>query len=543
MKAARLRNMELMTRTHHSCILAPIAVVLAASLGFCGTDSVSIHRGELRREGGSWTEQIHCHMPANPGERLTLRASPGSIHVGTDSMHGIDCHLRLTAYSRDSEQAKRCLDSYQLKAVRLGGGAFVEGKFSCGRPPGWLNAHFDLHVPLKFNLDLKTQGGNVDIANLDGQLVVETAGGDIHTGNIGGPVTVSTSGGMINLGNIDQNVEVRTAGGNIRVGNVNGNAVLDTRGGQIMAGIVNGLVRAETGGGDIILQAASGPVVVETAGGQIHLGQCGNTVRAQTAGGDIQVAGARGGVKVQTAGGSIDLLQAMSSILAQTSAGRILAQIDANRSTFGPSRLETQVGDVDVFLPPTLPVSINASIAHALGHRIVSDFPLKIQKDGGNFMIGSVRGEGAVNGGGSDLVIHTLMGNIQIRKLDPSAVAQLKSLQQDFWKQWQENERQREMAFRQFEDLQRRLERQRTALERQLRQSDAQRAAEIEEQIESQRATLQKQLQEIDQVRFETLEQQLENQREILRKQLREMNRQLQKQIQQEVQNVDDENE
>src|SRR5579875_2217978 len=270
MKAARLRNMELMTRTHHSCILAPIAVVLAASLGFCGTDSVSIHRGELRRQGGSWTEQI-------------------------------DCHLRLTAYSRDSEQAKRCLDSYQLKAVRLGGGAFVEGKFSCGRPPGWLNAHFDLHVPLKFNLDLKTQGGNVDIANLDGQLVVETAGGDIHTGNIGGPVTVSTSGGMINLGNIDQNVEVRTAGGNIRVGNVNGNAVLDTRGGQIMAGIVNGLVRAETGGGDIILQAASGPVVVETAGGQIHLGQCGNTVRAQTAGGNIQVAGARGGVKVQTA--------------------------------------------------------------------------------------------------------------------------------------------------------------------------------------------------------------------------------------------------
>jgi DUF4097 and DUF4098 domain-containing protein YvlB len=535
--------MKFMTSTRHFRLLAPLAVALTTSLGFCGADSVSIHRGEIRRQGEAWTEQIQCHIPANPGERLTLRASPGSVHVATDSPQGVNCQVRLAAYSRDSEQAKRCLDSYELKALRAGGGASVEGRLSCGRPPGWLNAHFDVHVPLKFNLDLRTQGGNVDIANLDGQLAVESAGGDIHTGDISGPVTVSTSGGMINLGNIGQNVEARTAGGNIRVRNVNGNALLDTRGGQIMAGIVNGLVRAETGGGDIILQAASGPVVVETAGGQIHLGQCGNTVRAQTAGGNIQVAGARGGVKVQTAGGSIDLLQAMSSILAQTSAGRILAQIDANRSTFGPSRLETQVGDVDVFLPPTLPVSINASIAHALGHRIVSDFPLKIQKDGGNFMIGPVRGEGAVNGGGSALVIHTLMGNIQIRKLDPAAVAQLKSLQQDFWKQWQENERQRAMAFRQFEDLQRRLERQRTTLEKQLQQSDAQRAAEIEQQLESQRDALQKQLQEIYQVRFEALEQQLENQREILRKQLRKMNRQLQQQIQEGVQNVDDERE
>lgn len=528
-----------MTRIQSGLLLL---VTLTTSLSLLGASQVTIQREPPRNEGGRWTENIRCSIPVKPGERLTLMAAPGSVNVKTVAMDHLECLVHLAAYNPNPEEAKNCLDHYSLKAQRVSGGAVITGRFECGSHPGSLSAAFEIDMPLKFSLDAQTQGGQVQVDRLEGSLRVETSGGDIRAGNVTGPVWVKTSGGMIRLGNVGQNVQASTAGGNIQVGNVNGSAILDTGGGEISAGIVNGPVRAQTGGGDILLKAASGPVVVGTGGGQIHLGECGNTVRAQTAAGNIRVAGARGGVRAQTSGGSIDLLQTMSSVLAQTSAGRILAQIDANKNTFAPSRLETQVGDVDVFIPPNLPVNINAVIGHALGHRIVSDFPIKIQGEGGNFMAGAVRGEGALNGGGSDLDIHTLMGNIQIRKLDSQSTAKLKSFQNDFWKQWEASEAQRAAAMKQVEELQRQLEKQRADLQEQLQRANSQRIQQIQRQIQAQEIALHKQLQGINLEWVGQLEQQIEEHNAALRKQLQDMNQQLQDRIQQEIRYVGGQN-
>ncbi|MDE3179647.1 MAG: hypothetical protein KGM47_08300, partial [Acidobacteriota bacterium] len=281
------------------------------------------------------------------------------------------------------------------------------------------------------------------------------------------PLWASTAGGTIYLGDIGSSVQARTVGGNIGVEYVNGPAILDTGGGEIRAGVINGPLTAETAGGDIVLQAASGPVYVTTVGGQIRLGECGNSVRAQSAGGNIQVDGARGGVRAQTAGGNITLLKAMSFVSAQTMAGRILAEIDANRQTFGPSRLETQIGDVNVFIPPALPVTIDAAIGHTMGHRIISDFPIKITGAGGSF--GPESGSGQLNGGGHPLDIRTLMGNIQIRKLDPAAIARLEASQKEFWKNWEQFSHQRDATLGQMISVIQMMKLQRRDLQRQLR--------------------------------------------------------------------------
>lgn len=475
-----------------------VAAMIAASAGFALGQKPYVERSAPELIGGHWAEEIHCQIPVKTGGRLVLRANPGSVSVGPGVSGRVECVIHLSAYASSAQAAKSCLNAYQVKAVQTADGAYLGGVSACQRNVASTGAAFDVKVPLKLNLDVKTQGGSIHVAELDGGLHAETNGGDIRTGNLLGPVRVSTAGGIIALGNIGGSVHAETAGGNVELGNVNGPATVSTGGGEIRAGVINGPVIAQTAGGDIVLQAAAGPVQVVTMGGQIHLGECGNSVRAQTAGGNIEVAGAKGGVHAETTGGSITLLKAMSSVQAQTSAGRILAQIDAGRSTFGPSRLETQVGDVDVFLPPALPVTIDALIAHSAGNRIISDFPLEISKVKNGFALGQEWAKGPVHGGGSPLEIRTMMGNIQIRKMDPAAIARLAAAQQDFWKNWEQISRLRAQALRQMQTVQLLNQAQLQQLEQQMRELSRQMADRAREQIESQRTEMQKQLQELN---------------------------------------------
>lgn len=474
------------------------AAVIAASAALALGQKPAVERSTPKLIGGHWAEEIHCQVPVKAGGRLVLLASPGSVTVEPGAPGRVECLIHLNTYGSSAQEAKSCLTAYQVKAIQTADGAYVEGDAACQGNLAGTSAVFDVKVPLKFNLDVKTQGGSIHVAELQGELRAQTRGGDIRTGNVLGPVRVATGGGTITLGNIGRSVKAQTAGGNVEVGNVGSWATISTGGGEIHAGVINGPVTAQTAGGDIILQAAAGPVQAETMGGQIHLGECGNSVRAQTAGGNIEVAGARGGVRAETTGGSITLLKAMSSVDAQTSAGRILAQIDAGRSTFGPSRLETQVGDVDVFLPPALPVTIDALIAHSAGNRIISDFPLEISKIKNGFALAQEWAKGPIHGGGIPLEIRTTMGNIQIRKMDPAAIARIAAAQQDFWSQWDQMSRQRVEALRQLQAVQILNQAQLRQLETRMRELSRQMAERANEQMESQRTEMQKQLQELN---------------------------------------------
>ncbi len=517
------------------------AAVLGGSLMLCAQQP-SITRGPVRREGNVWAEDIHITLPVSNSGHLVLRADEGSVNVRPAPAERLECLVRLAAFSQSGGRAKSCLDRYQLKALPISSGVMLTGQSSCGTP-GSVGARFDVEVPLRFNVNIQTQGGNVEVEKLEGQLRAETTGGDITTGDVSGPVWVSTGMGAIALGNIGQSVEARTAGGSIRVGDVNGRAILDTGGGPIMVGVVNGPVSAQTGGGDIILQAASGPVEVETVGGQIHLGECGNTVRADTAAGNIQIEGARDGVTVESAGGSINLLQVKGPVVAQTLAGHILAEIDATKNTFGPSQLNAQLGDVDVFLPPNLPLDLHAVIANPFGHRIISDFPVDIEKTGGGFIGGPVIGQGKLVGGGAALNMRTAMGNILIRRLDPTAVERMKSFQKTFWADWRQSQEAQTAGMRRVQELQLELSRQRAAIERQLDDLNHRLAAHLaqEERAESlrkiralqqaiEKQSAQEQSQRMDVL--EQLQQQLEQQSTELQKQLQEMERRLIQQVQ-----------
>lgn len=432
-----------------------LALALGASQSLASPDEASLRRGTPQREGRAWVEHAECSAPTHEGGRLVLRADSGSVRVKPGRNDRVDCEVRLRAYTPSEEEARRYFRSYELGIRQLeGGGVALTGRYQreYGRN-GVLGVEFHVSVPLKFNLDLETNGGGLTVETLEGELRGYTAGGDIRTGDVTGPVRVETAGGDIDLGDITQRLEAHTAGGSIHVGNLKSDATLETSGGEIFAGIIEGSVSAETAGGDIVLRGASGPVKAETAGGQIQIGPCRASIRAETAGGSIRLQGARGMVQAETAGGSIDLFRIESAVRAQTANGRILLELNANRETFAPSLLETSVGDVQVFLPPELPLDIDAAIEEAFGHKIVSDFPqLRVEGNEEDFHHRSQRGEAALNGGGKLLRIRTVTGNIEIRRLDSSVLEQIRRRQESLWNRLEERCKGRQLIVKEKEE-------------------------------------------------------------------------------------------
>jgi len=416
----------------------------------------------VRHGNASWTETYEWTAPAREGGKLILRADMGSVEITPGSGNQLEGRLVLRVYTGSEEKARRVFDAYHLSARSIeGGGVYVSGELSGSRHRDHsAGAEFDIKLPARFNLDVETQGGDIGVEGaLQGEARLTTAGGDIHTTDISGPSRVETAGGGITMGNLGARAEARTAGGSIHVGNVRGDANIETSGGEIQVGQVDGTLRAETAGGDVVIAGAAGQVVAQTAGGQIEVGPTGGSVRAETAGGSIRLQGARGRVVAETAGGSIDLLQLEAGVRASTSEGRILAEFNASAKTFAASQLETSMGDVYVYLPVGLSLTIDAAIDAAAGHHIVTDFPLSILGDKEDFGERTIRGHGTLNGGGEVLRIRTVAGNIEIRKLDSRSLEDLKSREETSWNRWQE--RQAEKNQKQREREQERRERQR----------------------------------------------------------------------------------
>lgn len=433
-----------MSRIHNQIRTFFIVAFLAAlplganALEPAGQDYVK--RGEPQRVGNHWEEQATCDAPAREGGKLIVRADFGSISVKPGANNRVSCQIRLRVYTKDEAEARRYFRDFGLSLRPQENGFYLQGDFPQSHGPRTLAADFDLSVPLKYSLALETKVGSIQVGRLEGELEATTAAGDVRSGDVRGPVRAETAAGNIRLGNIGAQVEARTAGGSIRVGEVHGSATLETRGGEVVAGMIEGLLHAESAGGDLVLRGASGGIEASTNGGQINIGETAGSVVAQTLGGSIRLQGARGQVEVKTAGGSIDLLQVRNGVRASTALGSILAQVDAGQKTFAASELQTASGDIRVFLPPSLPVTIDAAIAMAAGHKILTDFPLNIQSHGQTFAPASLRGEGNLNGGGQVLRVRAVAGNIEIRKLNTQTLQELRGQQESFWKHWQERE-------------------------------------------------------------------------------------------------------
>jgi DUF4097 and DUF4098 domain-containing protein YvlB len=305
---------------------------------------------------GSNENTVAKSFKVQPGGRLVVNTDLGSIEVRGTEANSVDITVNREVRHGNAEKT---LAEFKLDFEQKGNDIFVTG--DSGRR-GWhwpwsdignrLRVRFVITVPKVYNLNLKTSGGSVDVAEIQGRVETRTSGGSLSYDRITGNILGKTSGGSIRVGAVDGEVEVHTSGGDIKIGEIKGN------------------------------------VLARTSGGSIEINRAAGDVDAGTSGGSIRANDVMGGLKAETAGGSVT-----ATLSAQ------------------PKRrceLSTSGGGITIYLAENVGLDIDA---HSSGGGVSTDFPVTMQ---GPIKRSTLRAK--INGGGPELYLRTSGGGINIRK-------------------------------------------------------------------------------------------------------------------------------
>jgi len=153
-------------------------------------------------------------------------------------------------------------------------------------------------------------------------------------------------------------------------------------------------------------------VIARSAGGRIEVEEAAGVVMAANAGGSIQVGHAQS-VRLEATGGSIRLRGSSGALRAVSDVGSILAELMPG-VRLQDSALSTGTGDITVFIPSNIPLTVKALNETGQLGRIISEFPeILIQTLQQSRMLA----EGTLNGGGPVLQLTSTGGTIYLRRI------------------------------------------------------------------------------------------------------------------------------
>jgi DUF4097 and DUF4098 domain-containing protein YvlB len=363
--------------------------------------------GTLRREGGYWVEVLQGSTA--PGSSLKVHTRGPVTIRGTAAASKVTYVLRKKVRARSEAEARQLLSHLQVKTA--------PGVLHLSYPARTIaSAELEVTTPSRVGSVLvETHSGDVGVSDIQGSVDARSGAGAIQMDRIASSVVARTAGGEIRLGRIAGGVRCYSGGGTITVESTGGESWFDTAGGEIRIGRSAGPVHASTAGGNIQVGRADASVAARTAGGRIEVTEAHGIVIAGNSGGSIQVGSARG-VRLEATGGSIRLRGSSGALRAVSDVGNILAELISGGS-LRDSILSTGAGDITVYLPSDIAVTIQALNESGRAGRIVSEFaeiPVRAAREQSNAMVVA---EGALNGGGPTLKLTSTDGTIYLRRV------------------------------------------------------------------------------------------------------------------------------
>jgi hypothetical protein len=179
-------------------------------------------------------------------DRLTLRLTTdlGSVKI-VPLPPGAPPAVRYTVHIETDARAslaERLLARYSLTAQATEAGVEINGtlppqiaRSSAAGVQFWVQ--FEIAVPLGYNVEVKTEAGDIETQDIGGTANLSTQGGNIRTGRIGVnnsrdaraghlAAKLATEGGHIQVLDVAGDLNAFTARGLINAGNITGDALL-----------------------------------------------------------------------------------------------------------------------------------------------------------------------------------------------------------------------------------------------------------------------------------------------------------------------------
>lgn len=244
---------------------------LSLAAGLLGLVACDIEDWDI---GGSerYTQDFHYNYPLQPGGRLSVDNSNGSIEISGWDQDTVD--ISGTKYARTPELR----DALKIEVDHTAGAVRIRTVRPSDRRGG-MGAKYIIKVPRRTQLER-----------------IASSNGSIHTLDVEGPARLKTSNGSVRAENLRGSLEVQTSNGGIEVQNLEGSATLHTSNGRVHAEDIRGSVEADTSNGGIHIRLmkpeAGRPIKLETSNGPIELTMEAvnqNEIRASTSNGGITV--------------------------------------------------------------------------------------------------------------------------------------------------------------------------------------------------------------------------------------------------------------
>jgi hypothetical protein len=206
-----------------------------------------------------------------PGGTFTLTTNQGSINV--EGWDRDEVKVRIEFSGQD-----RYFDDIDISMKEHPDG--IEVKVDVPRQTFRLfgttprvRLNFTIMTPHDYNLNVRTAGGSVNVAGINGEIMGNTSGGSIRAESLTGKIDMKTSGGSIRSQNVDGLTSLKTSGGSINVENATGKLEVRTSGGRIELKAIDAEVDASTSGGgiDMSLTGENRGISLRTSGGGIKV--------------------------------------------------------------------------------------------------------------------------------------------------------------------------------------------------------------------------------------------------------------------------------
>lgn len=367
----------------------------------------------IRREGAHWIQVVtgYLQIPSDCKLRVENR---GPITLRGLAEDQVAYTVRKRVRARSEAEARSLLNAAAVRASLRNGVAnitFNQRARSAVLAEMEIRSRGDLQLA-----SLDTLGGDIQIYDIRGAVQAESGGGLIQMDRIGADVAAKTGGGEIRLGSIGGSIRCFSAGGSIQVDRAGKESWLETAGGDIFVRESGGPLHTLTAGGNIQVQRAASSVSARTSGGRIEVLQANGIVLADNSGGSIQV-GSAPGVRLASTGGSIRLRGSSGSLRAISDVGSILAEL-LSSNPLQDSILSTGSGDITVYIPSNLALTIQALNENGSAGRIVSEFSeIMVRRQAAQAAPRrGVMAEGALNGGGPVLRLTSTGGTIYLKR-------------------------------------------------------------------------------------------------------------------------------
>jgi len=303
-------------------------------------------------------EQISKRFAVQSGGQLVMEVDFGSIDIGTNATSEVIVEVvrKITRATKAEEEDYLAERPITFSQDGNGVTIFSRAKSKADSSPRGkqrTDGKYTITVPAKFDVQVKTAGGNVSVSDLTGEVKAGTSGGELKFARLHGRLDGGTAGGAIRVTGCEGAQQVKTSGGSIEVSGGSGSFDGATSGGAVAAKDFRGPVQVKSNGGGITVRDVTGKVEGKTSGGPISASFASPLSEE---------------VKLATSGGSVTLRVTENSAFdldASTSGGSVNSDLSVN-SDGKPSRSRLQ---------------------------------------------------GPVNGGGKPVVLRSTGGSIQVRKL------------------------------------------------------------------------------------------------------------------------------